>query len=119
MLSKEYKLLWITIPYPTKKVKPVVDLNSKVGITITLLVILNYQMQTHTKNANGRFCVNLPKIGLVPLVYNRPIPTGFKVKTGTVIREADGWYISFTIEDKTVPLEVVEIQPTEDNSCMY
>ncbi len=116
MLSKEYKLLWITIPYPTKKVKPVVDLNSKVGITITLLVILNYQMQTHTKNANGRFCVNLPKIGLVPLVYNRPIPVGFKVKTGTVIREADGWYISFTIEDKTVPVEVGEIQPTRENS---
>ncbi|NEQ75709.1 MAG: transposase [Okeania sp. SIO2C9] len=68
------------------------------------------------KNANGRFCVNLPKIGLVPFVFNRPIPKGFKVKTGTVIREADGWYISFTIEDKAVPIEVVEIQPTSDNS---
>ena len=68
------------------------------------------------KNPNGRCCVNLPKIGLVPLVYNRPIPVGFKVKTGTVIREADGWYVSFTIEDKTTPVEVVEIQPTEDNS---
>ncbi len=68
------------------------------------------------KNANGRFCVNLPKIGLVPFVYNRPIPVGFQVKTGTVIREADGYYISFTIEDKTIPVEVVEIQPTEQNS---
>ncbi|NET27113.1 MAG: transposase [Okeania sp. SIO1I7] len=68
------------------------------------------------KNANGRFCINLPKIGLVPFVYNRLIPGGFKVKTGTVIREADGWYISFTIEDKTVPLRSVEIQPTSDNS---
>ncbi|NEQ76818.1 MAG: transposase [Okeania sp. SIO2C9] len=72
---------------------------------------------THiVKNANGRFCVNLPKIGLVPFVYNRPIPEGFKVKTGTVIREVDGCYISFTIEDKAVPREVVEIQPTEENS---
>ncbi len=68
------------------------------------------------KNANGRYCINLPKIGLVPFVYNRAIPGGFKVKTGTVIREADGWYISFTIEDKAVPLEVAEIQPTEDDS---
>ncbi|GGA27740.1 transposase [Okeania sp. KiyG1] len=68
------------------------------------------------KNANGRCCVNLPKIGLVPFVYNRSIPLGFKVKTGTVIREADGYYISFTIEDKAVPVEVVEIQPTEENS---
>ena len=71
------------------------------------------------KNANGRYCVNLPKIGLVPFVFNRQIPKGFKVKTGTVIIEADGWYISFTIEDKAVPVEVAEIQPTEKNSCMY
>ncbi|NEQ37708.1 MAG: transposase [Okeania sp. SIO3I5] len=68
------------------------------------------------KNADGRYCVNLPKIGLISFVYNRPIPVGFKVKTGTVIREADGYYISFTIEDKTVPLRHAEIQPTEDNS---
>ncbi|NEO54093.1 MAG: helix-turn-helix domain-containing protein [Okeania sp. SIO3B5] len=63
------------------------------------------------KNANGRYCVNLPKIGLVPLVYNRSIPESFKVKTGTIIRAADGYYISFTIEDRTVPVEVAEIQP--------
>ena len=68
------------------------------------------------KNANGRFCLNLPKIGLVPFVYNRPIPEGFKVKTGSVIREVDGWYISLTIEDITVPVEAVEIQPTLKNS---
>ncbi|GGA55007.1 RNA-guided endonuclease TnpB family protein [Okeania sp. KiyG1] len=68
------------------------------------------------KNANGRYCVNLPKIGLVPLVYNRSIPEGFKVKTGTVIRAADGYYISFTIENRTVPLRHAEIQPTLENS---
>ena len=50
--------------------------------------------------------VNLPKIGLVPFVFNRPKPKGFKVKTGKVIREVDGWCISFTIEDQTVPVEV-------------
>ncbi|MGB3509053.1 MAG: hypothetical protein WBA93_07395 [Microcoleaceae cyanobacterium] len=31
------------------------------------------------KNTNGRFCVNLPKIGLVPFVYNRLIPEWFIV----------------------------------------
>ncbi|WP_293166716.1 hypothetical protein [Okeania sp. SIO2C9] len=107
------------MPCLTKTVKPVADRNSRGNIIITRSVILSCQIPTHTKNANGRFCVNLPKIGLVPFVYNRPIPLGFQVKTGTVIREADGFYISFTIEDKTVPYEVVEIQPTEDNSCMY
>ncbi|NEO51657.1 MAG: cytochrome c maturation protein CcmE [Okeania sp. SIO3B5] len=107
------------MPYLTKTVKPVGGRNSKESITIIHSVTLSYQIPTHTKNANGRFCINLPKIGLVPFVDNRPIPVGFKVKTGTVIREADGLYISFTIEDKTVPYEVAEIQPTEDNSCMY
>ncbi|NES74239.1 MAG: hypothetical protein F6K24_58150 [Okeania sp. SIO2D1] len=107
------------MPYLTKTGKPVGDRNSKGSTIITRSVILSYQIPTHTKNANSRFCVNLPKIGLVPLVYNRSIPLGFKVKTGTVIREADGWYVSLTIEDKTVPLEVAEIQPTLENSCMY
>ncbi len=107
------------MPYQIKTVKPALDLNSKVNITIILLVIPSYQTLTHTKNANGRYCINRPLIGLVPFVYNRPVPLGFKVKTGTVVREADGLYISFTIEDKTLPVEVAEIQPTENNSCMY
>jgi putative transposase len=50
------------------------------------------------------------------MVFHRSIPTGFKVKTGTVIREADGWYISLTLEDKTVPVTVAEIQPTDENT---
>ncbi len=69
-----------------------------------------------TKDERGRNCVNLSKIGLVPFVLHRPIPDGFSVKTGTVIRCADGWYISITLEDKNVPVTVVEIQPTEENS---
>jgi putative transposase len=50
------------------------------------------------------------------MVFHRPIPTGFKVKTGTVIKEADGWYVSLTLEDQTVPATVAEIQPTEENT---
>ncbi len=69
-----------------------------------------------TKDERGRNCVNLSKIGLVSFILHRPIPDGFKVKTGTIIREADGWYISITIEDKDVPVAVVENQPTEKNS---
>jgi len=70
-----------------------------------------------TKDESGRFCVNLAKIGLVPMVFHCPVPDGFKVKTGTIIREADGWYINLTLEDKDVPVTTVaEIQPTERNS---
>jgi len=68
------------------------------------------------KDEQNRICIDLAKIGQVPMVFHRSIPAGFKVKTGTVIREADGWYVSLTLEDKTVPVTVVEIQPTEENS---
>jgi len=52
----------------------------------------------------------------VPLLFHRPIPKGFKVKTETVIPEADGWHIYLTLENKKVPVTVVEIQPTAENS---
>ena len=107
------------MPCLIKRVKLVVDLNLKESIIIIPSVTLNYQMPILSKMLMVGTHVNLPKIGLVPLVYNRPIPIGFKVKTGTLIREADGWYISFTIEDKSVPLRHAEIQPTSENSCMY
>ncbi len=68
------------------------------------------------KDYRARNFVNLKKIGLVPLVFHRPIPNGFQVKTGTIIKEADGWYISLVLEDKDVPVTVAEIQPTEENS---
>jgi putative transposase len=64
----------------------------------------------------GRNYIDLAKIGSVPLVLHRPIPDGFQVKTGTILREADGWYISLVLEDKEVPVMVAEIQPTEENS---
>ena len=52
----------------------------------------------------------------MPIVFHRPIPKGFKVKTGTVIPDAEGWYISLTLENQTVPLTVAKIQPTAEKS---
>jgi putative transposase len=69
-----------------------------------------------TKDERGRDCINLKKIGSVPIVLHRPIPDGFEVKTGTVKQVADGWEISLVLEDKDVPVTVAEIQPTEENS---
>ena len=61
--------------------------------------------------------VELPGIGFVTTVFHRPIPSGFVVKVGTVKLEADGWYISLVIEDKTVPNKEEEvISPTKQNS---
>ena len=50
------------------------------------------------------------------MVFHRPIPKRFKVKTGTVISEAEVGHISVTLEYQTVPVTVVEIQPTAENS---
>ena len=68
------------------------------------------------KDEQNRICIDLGKVGQVPMVFHRPIPTGFKLKTGTVIPEADGWHISLTVEYQRVPVTVAEIQPTAENS---
>lgn len=60
--------------------------------------------------------VDLPKIGVVSFMEHRPIPTGFVVKTATIVKELDGYSISFALDDASVTVEVVEIQPTEQNS---
>jgi len=52
----------------------------------------------------------------VPIVFHRPTPKGFKVKTGTFIPEAEVWYISLTLENQTVSVTVAEIQPIAENS---
>ena len=60
--------------------------------------------------------VSLPKIGELKFVEHRPLPKGFTVKTATVIRDCDGYFISFSLEDDSIPVAVAEIQPTEQNS---
>ncbi|WP_424099946.1 RNA-guided endonuclease InsQ/TnpB family protein [Moorena producens] len=45
----------------------------------------------------------LPKFGQVKMIYHRPIPEGFKVKTATITRKADGYYVTLSIQDDSVP----------------
>jgi putative transposase len=47
--------------------------------------------------------LKLSKIGEIPVVLHRPIPDGFDIKQATIVSKADGWYVSFAIEDNTVP----------------
>lgn len=58
------------------------------------------QMKQNCLNANR---ITLPKLGIFKLVVHRPIPDGFKIKTATISRAADGWYVSLSLEDTTVP----------------
>lgn len=50
--------------------------------------------------------LKLPKFGAVKLVYHRPIPDGFQVKTATISRKADGYYVTLSIQDDSVPSPV-------------
>jgi len=47
--------------------------------------------------------VYLPKVGWMRFHNSRVIPDGFSIRTVTIRRKQDGWYMSVLIEDKSVP----------------
>ncbi|MEG4535349.1 transposase [Microcoleus sp. D2_18a_D3] len=51
--------------------------------------------------------INLPMFGKVKVILHRSIPDGFKIKTVSVTKKADGYYATLSLEDSTVP----EIKP--------
>ena len=60
--------------------------------------------------------INLPKIGKVKLIQHRPLPLGFQIKTVTISRKADGYYITLSLEDKSVPALTTKVEPTLKNT---
>ncbi|NEO02522.1 MAG: transposase, partial [Moorea sp. SIO3I7] len=56
-----------------------------------------------SKNPITGSILTLPKFGKVKMIYHRPIPEGFKVKTATITRKADGYYVTLSIQDDSVP----------------
>jgi putative transposase len=48
--------------------------------------------------------IKLPKIGEIPINLHRPIPTGFVVKQVRILRKADRWYVSISLQcDVSIP----------------
>jgi putative transposase len=47
--------------------------------------------------------LTLSKIGSMPVVMHRPLPEGFELKTATLVKKADGWYLAISIADNSVP----------------
>jgi putative transposase len=47
--------------------------------------------------------ITLPKLGSIKLILHRPIPDGFKIKTASITKKADGYYVTLSLEDPTVP----------------
>ena len=42
--------------------------------------------------------IKLPKTGAIPVNLHRPIPTGFVVKQVRILRKADKWYASISLQ---------------------
>jgi putative transposase len=63
---------------------------------------------------NGKL-IKLPSFGNIKLILHRPLPTGFKLKTATISKRADGWYIVLSLEDASVPQLSPDV-PTLDNT---
>ncbi len=47
--------------------------------------------------------ITLSKIGDVKVIVHRQIPAGFDIKTVSVTKKADGYYVTLSLDDKTVP----------------
>ncbi|MGF1542614.1 MAG: RNA-guided endonuclease InsQ/TnpB family protein [Pleurocapsa sp.] len=60
--------------------------------------------------------IKLPKLGVLKFIKSRNIASGFKLKTVSITRKADGYFVSFSVEDKSVPEIEINIVPTEFNT---
>ena len=49
--------------------------------------------------------------GQVKVILHRPIPSGFKIKTASVTKNADGFYLTLSLEDVTVPTIKPDFNP--------
>jgi len=54
----------------------------------------------------------LSKIGDVKVIVHRPVPEGFVIKTVAVTKKADGYYVTLSLDDQTVP----RIKPDFDSN---
>jgi len=62
----------------------------------------------------GKF-IHLPKIGAVKVIQHRPLPDGFTIKTADITRKADGWYVTLSLQDASVP-EITPDSAVPDNT---
>jgi putative transposase len=48
------------------------------------------------------------------MILHRPIPDGFKVKTAAIIKKVDGYYITLSLQDSSVPVLTPDIPGMEN-----
>lgn len=66
------------------------------------------------EHIDGRF-IQLPKIGKLKMILHRPLLDGFKVKTAAIIKKVDGYYITLSLQDSSVPVPTPDT-PTLENT---
>jgi len=74
---------------------------------------LGFPSPIKPEHIDGRF-IQLPKIGKLKMILHRPIPDGFKVKMAAITKKADGYYITLSLQDSSVP-ELTPELPDLDN----
>ena len=60
--------------------------------------------------------IKLPKLGVLKFRKSRNIEPGFKLKTASITRKADGYYLSLSVEDKTIPELKLDEVATKSNT---
>ncbi|NEP15282.1 MAG: transposase, partial [Symploca sp. SIO2C1] len=55
--------------------------------------------------------INLPKLGKIKVILHRQIPEGFKIKTVSITKKSERYYLTLSLEDKTVPNIKPDINP--------
>ncbi|HEY9799556.1 MAG TPA: transposase [Leptolyngbyaceae cyanobacterium] len=55
--------------------------------------------------------IDLPKLGKIKVILHRPLPDGFKIKTASITKKADGYYLTLSLEDSSVPEIKPDINP--------
>jgi putative transposase len=73
-----------------------------------------YKTFTYTQFKQHHFVNNkitLSKIGDVKVIIHRPVPDGFDIKTVSVTKKADGYYVTLSLDDKTVPTVKPDFNP--------
>lgn len=78
-----------------------------------------YRSFTYTQISNEDIagnCIHLSKIGNCKLILHRPLPDGFIAKTAIISKKSDGWYVTISLADESVPNTKIDVIPTVENS---
>ncbi|MFM6134504.1 MAG: RNA-guided endonuclease TnpB family protein, partial [Sphaerospermopsis kisseleviana] len=73
-----------------------------------------YRTFTYPQIKNGCLqgnLINLPMLGKIKVILHRAIPDGFKIKTASVTKKADGYYLTLSLEDTSVPTIKPDFNP--------